>query len=230
MARFEPIMVSGTAVRVPGLSQAYWLLALAMLLTVAGVFAGSTFALPLFSSGWIFLLLIVELVIIISARAWIHSSPLNYVLFAAFPFLSGLTITPFILSVATGYANGTVILLNATIATCLIAAASAVYAATAEKNLAASWGMFLFQALIGLLLFGILQLFVPSLRAGGFELFLSGAGIVVFALFLAVDIQRLVRSGRAESPFLLALSLYLDIFNLFLYVVRFMVAMSGRRQ
>ena len=85
--------------------------------------------------------------------------------------------------------------------------------------------------LIGLLILGILQLFVPALRSTQFELILSGGGVLLFASFLAFDLQRIWQLGRAgANPFQLALSLYLDIFNLFLYVVRFMLAISGNRR
>jgi len=89
----------------------------------------------------------------------------------------------------------------------------------------------MFNALIGLIVFGLLQLFIPALQGPGFEMIISGAGIVVFSLFLAYDIQRL-RRGTAvgESAFFLALSLYLDIFNLFLYILRFMMVTAGRRR
>ena len=42
---------------------------------------------------------------------------------------------------------------------------------------------------------------------------------------MAYDIQRIQHLSRlGASPFLMALSLYLDIYNLFLYVLRFMLA------
>jgi FtsH-binding integral membrane protein len=200
-----------------------------MITTLAGIFAGATFAFPLISSGWVFLLLLAEFALIFSSRAWVRSSPLNYVLFLLFPFFSGLTITPFLMSVVTGYVNGATILLNASIATVLMTASSAVIASM-TKDLGSTMGRFLFHSLIGLVVFGLLQLFIPALRSAGIEMIVSGAGIVIFGLFLAYDIQRLSRdTALGQSPFLLALSLYLDIFNLFLYVVRFMLATSGRR-
>lgn len=214
----------------PQMSQTYWLVALAMLTTAFGVYAGATFALPILASGWLFALFILELGIIFTASAWSRSTPLNFILFFAFPFLSGLTITPFLLSVAGAYVNGATILLNAAIATTLLTVAAAIFARTTAMNIGAVFGRFLFQALIGLIVFGLLQLFIPSLRGTGFEMILSGVGIVTFSLFLAWDIQRMAASDRGTSPFLLALSLYLDIFNLFLYVVRFMLAMSGQRR
>jgi FtsH-binding integral membrane protein len=89
----------------------------------------------------------------------------------------------------------------------------------------------LFLALLGLIALGLLQVFIPSMRGGSTELLISGGGVIVFALFTAYDIQRVQTLARAgQNPFLLALSLYLDLFNLFLYVLRFMTALSGERR
>ncbi len=211
-------------------STAYWLVALALLVTGVGVFVGAAFALPILASGWIFFLFLAEFVLILTAPAWSRNAPLNYLLFLAFPFLSGLTITPFLLSVVSSYVNGTTILLNATIATTFLTLAAGLFARTTTMNIGHTLGRFLFQSLIGLIVFGLLQIFIPSLRGSSIEVVLSGFGIVIFSLFLAWDMQRLAASDRGSSPFLLALSLYLDIFNLFLYVVRFMLAMSGNRR
>lgn len=210
------------------LSGALWLLCIALALTVVGVIGGIAFALPILASGWIFALFLLELAIIWTAPAWSRSSPLNILLFAAFPLLSGLTLTPVILSVLTGYANGAAILMNALVSTALLCAASAVFASMAG-DLGSTIGRFLFQSLIGLIIFGLLQVFIPALRSQGFEMIVSGVGIVTFSLFLSYDLQRLSRRAEGSSAFLLALSLYLDIYNLFLYILRFMMAVSGRR-
>ncbi len=213
-----------------GAAKVYGLLFLALAVTVVGAFAGLTFASSIVASSWIFVLLIAELAIIWTARSWSRSTPLNYVLFVAFPFISGLTLAPIIFILLTGYANGAVILLNALIATALMTASAAVLAAMTKSDFGGMFGRFLLQSLLGLIVFGILQLFFPALRGPGFEMIVSGIGIVTFSLFLAYDIQRLSRRSDLDSPFLLAISLYLDVFNLFLYVLRFMMAMSGRRQ
>lgn len=230
--RFTPEIIIGRSSPLSSaqFSTAYLLVALALLMTAVGVFTGALFALPILASGWIFLLFLLEFALIFTAPAWSRNAPLNYILFLAFPFLSGLTITPFLLSVVASYVNGATILLNASIATTLLTLAAALFARTTTLNLSQSIGRFLFQSLIGLIVFAILQIFFPSLRGSSFEVVVSGFGIVIFSLFLAVDMQRLASSDRGSSPFLLALSLYLDIFNLFLYVVRFMLAMSGNRR
>lgn len=213
------------------LSPVYALVALALALTVVGVFIGAMFALPIITSGWLLLILLLEVGIVVSAGAWSRVSPLNFVLFFAFPILSGFSVTPLLISIAGSYVNGPAILLNAAISTTLLAGAVAVVSVSSSADFGGMFGRFLLHALIGLIAFGLLQIFVPALRGAGIDMIVSGIGIVVFSLFLAVDIQRLQRHALyGESAFLLALGLYLDIFNLFLYVLRFMMAMSGRRR
>lgn len=211
-------------------STVYGLFALSILLTLAGVFIGTEYAMQLLGSGMAMLLFIPELAIIFTARWWMEKSPLNIVLFGLFPLLSGITITPYILYVLLQYANGASILVNALAATACMALAAAVFARTTQWNLGVM-GRGLFFAVLGLIAMGLLQLFVPSLRTGSMELLLSGAGVVIFGLFTAYDVQRIQTLSRSgQNAFVLALSLYLDIFNLFLYVLRFMVAISGNRR
>lgn len=227
---FSPSLeLTSSPIRSGVLVQTYGLLFLALVFTIFGVMAGATVALPLVASGWIFALFIAELALVWTAPTWSRSYPLNIALFVLFPLFSGLTLTPIILSVLTGYANGVTILLNALIATSLLVASSALLAATTRTDLGGVWGRFLLQSLIGLIVFAILQMFFPSLRGQGMELIVSGAGIIIFSLFLAVDIQRLHRRSDMQSPFLMAISLYLDVYNLFLYVLRIMLAIGGRR-
>ena len=211
-------------------AQVYGLFAMAMGLTVLGVFIGMQYAPMLLTTGVHFFFLFAELGLIFTAGLWMDKSPLNYLLFGLFPILSGFTITPYILHVLTGYANGGSILLNALSATGFMAASAAVFARTTKWNLGVM-GRALFMAIIGLILVGLLQFFIPGLRTTQFELMLSGAGVVIFALFTAYDLQRIQKMSRMGAhPMMLALSLYLDIFNLFLYILRFMIALSGDRR
>lgn len=210
-------------------AQVYLLTALAMGLTVVGVFIGFAFGGLLLTSGLHLLFLLAELGIIFTASLWMERTPLNYLLFCLFPVLSGLTFTPYILFVLTGYANGAAILVNALIATTFLSLAAAVFASVAPNLAGLARGLFL--AVIGLVVLSILQIFIPGLRTGTAELLISGLGIGVFAVFLAFDLQRVSHLGRlGMNPFLLALSLYLDIFNLLMYVLRFMIALSGERR
>ena len=223
--RSQPIIVSPSVE-----AQVYGLFAVAMGLTVAGVLLGLQFAVALLTTGMSMILLLVELGIIFTSRWWMSSSPLNYLLFGLFPLLSGITVTPYLLYVLAGYANGGSILLNALGATAFTAAAAAVFARTTQWNLG-FLGRGLFFAVLGLIGLSLLQIFVPSLRGTTTELLVSGFGVAIFAVFTAYDVQRIQQQSRlGANPFLMALSLYLDIFNLFLYVLRLMLALSGNRR
>jgi len=230
MLSYAPVTSRPLALARSTESVAYGLLALALGWTALGVFLGMRFAPALLSSGVHVVLLVAELVLVFTARLWMDRAPLNYLLFALFPVLSGITVTPYLLFVLAGYANGGTILLNAAVATGFMAAAAAVFARTTPWDLGVL-GRGLFFALLGLVAFALLQIFVPALRTTRAELMISGAGIAIFGLFTAYDLQRISALGRAgANPFLLALSLYLDIFNLFLYILRFMLAFSGNRR
>lgn len=211
-------------------AKVYGLFALALALTAVGAFLGIAYARILIGSGVQIIFLIAELILIFTSGMWMRSSPLNIILFAAFPLLSGITVAPYILYVLAGYVNGATILLNALAATVFMAAGTAVFALTTKADLS-GMGRFLLMGLMGLIVIALLQFFVPALRTGGAEVMISGVGIVLFAAFTAYDVQRVQTLGRlGANPFLLALSLYLDIFNMFLYILRFMLALSGNRR
>jgi FtsH-binding integral membrane protein len=74
-----------------------------------------------------------------------------------------------------------------------------------------------FWALIALLLFGIVLIFV-NIPNG--SLIYSVLGLVIFAGFIMFDFQRLRRSSDVDSAPLLAASIFLDILNVFLFFLR----------
>ncbi len=207
----------------------YGLFALAMAVTFGGVLLGWQFAGVLVNSGLYLVFAILELALIFTSRWWVQKSPLNIVLFLLFPLFSGITITPYILMILVNFTNGAAILFNAVLATVFMSLGAAVLARIAP-NLA-GFGRVFFIGLIGILLLTVLQIFVPALRTQSAELFIAGAGILLFAGFTAFDLQRVANMQHGlVSPFLMALSLYLDIFNLFLMILRFMTALSGQRR
>ena len=71
-----------------------------------------------------------------------------------------------------------------------------------------------FWALVGLIIFGIVAIFVNIPGSG---LVYSVLGLVIFAGFVLFDFQRLRTNTDAESAPLLAASIFLDILNVFLF-------------
>lgn len=75
----------------------------------------------------------------------------------------------------------------------------------------------LFAGLSVLILGGILQLFIQS---SAFEVALSLVGAILFSLFLIFDTQMMMTTLSPEEYILATINLYLDIINLFLYILR----------
>jgi protein lifeguard len=64
---------------------------------------------------------------------------------------------------------------------------------------------------------GLIQLFIQS---SIFEVALSFVGAVLFSLFLIFDTQQMMTQLSPEEYILATINLYMDILNLFLYILR----------
>ena len=79
-----------------------------------------------------------------------------------------------------------------------------------------SWYRLLFWALLGLIVFGVVAIFVsiPSEN-----IIWSVAGLVIFGGYTVLDFNRLRRSGQEEAvP--IAASIFLDVLNIFLFLLQ----------
>lgn len=100
--------------------------------------------------------------------------------------------------------------------------AMSVYGMVTKKDLT-SWGSFFFMGLIGLLLIGVLNIFIKS---PGLSFVYSIVGVFVFVGLTAYDTQKLKALATIGGPqttnyaVIGALSLYLDFINLFLMLLR----------
>ncbi|MDQ6834623.1 MAG: Bax inhibitor-1/YccA family protein [Actinomycetota bacterium] len=100
-------------------------------------------------------------------------------------------------------------------ATAVFVAAMGAYGYATRRDLS-SWARTLFWALIALLVFGLVTLFVAI---PGANLIYSGLGLVLFGAFTIFDFNRLRRANMASSvP--IAAGIFLDIFNVFLFMLR----------
>ena len=96
-------------------------------------------------------------------------------------------------------------------------------------------GSFCMMGLFGLIGFGLLSMFFPSLMGAGGSFMFSIVGIIVFAGLTAYDTQRIKAmnvpgsegtDGARKTAIFGALTLYLDFINLFLSLLR----LTGRRR
>ena len=196
---------------------------LAMLSSAVGTYVGFEYALSyIMQHPWLmFAIFGAELILIFTSNAW-KNSDLAKPLFALFTFLSGMTLAPLLAQVA--IQMGGAIIYKALGATAMTFIAAALIGFRTEKNLMGMRG-FLFASLIGMLIVGIIGIFIPW--SNTFEMLFSGFGVILFAGYTMYDFQR-IKYQSGMHPIDAALQLYLDIFNLFTFILRLM--MSGRNR
>lgn len=81
-----------------------------------------------------------------------------------------------------------------------------------------SWMPYLFGGLWALILFGFMAMFFPGNST--VELIYSGIAALIFSGYILVDTQLIMRHYHVEEEIAAAISLYLDIINLFLAILR----------
>jgi FtsH-binding integral membrane protein len=175
-----------------------------------------------FALGNLWLLVIAEFVLVLalSAMATKLSKTAALTMFLAYATLSGLTLAPIFLVYAKGSIATTFFVTGGTFG------AMSLWASRTKKDLT-EWGSFLMMGLWGLIIAGVVNLFV---RSPAIDWVASGVGVLVFVGLTAWDTQKISamffvaedekqRDGLAING---ALMLYLDFVNLFLYLLRFL--------
>src|SRR5438067_6365236 len=154
-------------------------------------------------------------------------SPLNLGLLYAFATFEGMALG-LILDLYVASGMGTVVL-NAAATTAAVTLAAGVYGYTTKRDLSGMRGI-LFVGLIGVIVASLVGIFVqlPLLYVG-----ISAVAALLFTGFLVFDLNRVANSrGATEGQaILLTVSVYLDIINLFLALLRlFGFAAGGSRR
>lgn len=199
--------------------------ALAVFASAGGTYFASQYLVEYFiaTPGLMWLLFAVELGLVFTSRMWSTKVPLNRFLFAAFAFITGVTIAPLIV-VLTASAAGTALLFKALGISGAMFTATALIGASTKINLS-GLRIFLLTGLVGLILVQVVGIFLPW--GTTMEMFVSSFGVVLFSAFTAYDFQK-IKHYPEDRYIDAALNLYLDMFNLFLYVLRLLMALQGR--
>src|SRR5438105_2059831 len=143
-------------------------------------------------------------------------SPLNLGLLYAFATFQGMALGVILeMYIANGLGG---VVFNAAATTAAVTLAAGAYGYTTKRDLSGLGGILL-VGLIGVVVASLVGIFVqlPLLYIG-----ISAVAAVLFTGFLVFDLNRVARSrGATEGQtILLAVSVYLDIFNLFLALLR----------
>jgi modulator of FtsH protease len=187
------------------------------LLGFASLFtAGGALIAPLLGSGALLISIVGSLGTLIALFFVRERAPLNLGLLYAFATFEGLALGLILESyIASGLGA---VVLNAALTTAAVTLAAGVYGYTTKRDLSALGGI-LFIGLIGVIVASIIGTFVqlPLLQVG-----ISAVAAVLFSGFLVYDLNRIAQSrGASEGDaILLAVSVYLDIFNVFLALLQ----------
>jgi FtsH-binding integral membrane protein len=236
--KFEPVLTTGTTSSLPPpvaatavdssrvLRNTYWLLALSMLPTVAGAFAGmqlnfiSLFkAAPIMTPLLMFGAMLGSLFVVTRLR----NSAWGVAALFGFTFISGLMLTP-ILTLAAGFRNGGQLVALSGGLTAAVFFALAAYATVSKRDFA-FLGKFLFIGLVLLIVASLANLF---LQIPAMALTISAVAVMIFSLYLLHDLSNIIRGG--ETNYVMAtLSLFLDLFNIFVSLLHLLLAFTGQR-
>jgi modulator of FtsH protease len=200
------------------LAKVIGLLGVAAVFTAVGAFVG-----PALGEIGFWVALIGGLIIIFALRAARDVAPLNLILLIVFATLEGVVLGQVLeIYVSAGLS---LIVFQAAGATAVAALAAGFVGYTTRRNLAGLGG-FLLVALVIVIVASVIGLFI---QAPLLWTTISAVSAILFSAFLVYDLNRVARTqGATEGQaIMLAVSVYLDIYNLFLDLL---TLLSGRRR
>tara|TARA_R110001599_G_scaffold159052_1_gene346012 strand:- start:33895 stop:34581 length:687 start_codon:yes stop_codon:yes gene_type:complete len=200
-----------TAVRHRVLRNTYWLLALSMLPTVLGAWAGVQFNFAFFS-GSPFMGVIVFLAIAFGFFYAIEknkNSSIGVALLLCFTFFMGLMLSRLISQTLT-FSNGPALIMTAFGGTAMILGVMATVATVSKRDFT-GMGRWLFMGLLVIIVASIANIW---LQLPALQLTISVVAIGIFSAFILHDVQRIINGG--ETNYITAtLGIYLSVYNIF---------------
>lgn len=145
------------------------------------------------------------------------SYPTNLLFLSLFTFAEAYSVSVIVSFYKTS------IVLNAVILTAGIFIFLTLFACQTKYDFT-SWMPYLFGALWALVLFGFIAMFFPYNSTA--ELIYGGVAALVFSAYILVDTQLVMRHHHVEEEIAASISLYLDIINLFLAILRILNSQS----
>ena len=209
------------------LRNTYWLLALSLLPTVGGAWLGmSTGFLSALSPGMSTLLFFVGAYGLMFGVNATKNSSAGVFMLLGFTFFMGLMLSRLLGVVLHGYSNGASIVMTAFGGTAGVFFGMATLATVVKRDL---------SGLARFLMVGVMIAIVASLvnvffvQSSALMLTISTAMTAVFSLFIMIDVKRVIDGG--ESNYIMAaLTIYLDLYNLFQNLLVILTSLTGDRR
>eukprot|EP00930_Biecheleria_cincta_P070089 TRINITY_DN5774_c0_g1_i1.p1 TRINITY_DN5774_c0_g1~~TRINITY_DN5774_c0_g1_i1.p1 ORF type:complete len:251 (+),score=40.94 TRINITY_DN5774_c0_g1_i1:75-827(+) len=168
-----------------------------------------------------------SLVALVALQVCKKNYPVNLYILGAFTLIMSLNVgvvCAMVSEVGLGH-----LVVQAALITALLTCGLTLYAFKSKRDFS-FLGAVLFPLLFALSMFGLLSLFFPSLRTGVTGLMYSFAGAVIFCLYIVFDTYRILHSLKVDDYVEGAIQLYLDIINLFMYVLEILIKLSAKER
>ena len=136
------------------------------------------------------------------------------VLLFAFTFITGLTLGRLIgMYIAAGAGD---VVTHAFVATAITFGALTVYAMNTKTNFD-SWGKPLLVSLVAIIVLSLLNYFF--FKSTVLDIAISAFSALIFSMYIIYDTKNII-NGTYTSPIMAAVDMYLNIYNLFLSLLR----------
>ncbi|CAE6722667.1 Bax inhibitor-1/YccA family protein [Candidatus Nitrotoga fabula] len=207
------------------LRNTYMMLALTMIPTIMGAFVGLSMNFSFMAQSPIMapLLMFAVMMGMLFAVSALRNSTWGIAILLGFTFVAGVFLGP-ILQHALHLRNGAQLVGLAAGGTGAIFFSLATIATVSKKDFS-FMGKFLFIGLILLVLASLANLFfaIPAL-----SLTISSIAVLLFSAYILYDVSRIVHGG--ETNYIMAtMTLFLNIYNLFVNLLSLLMAFSGER-
>lgn len=214
----DPMLQQSVEDRSAFISKVYTTLAISLVLTAIGAYQGLT--LPY---SWYWPLIIANFVLMLACQFLHRSYPLNIILLGLFTWVMGLTLGPVLasyISIGAGEA-----IPFAAGSTAVVFGGLSAYAHFSKKDFSFLGG-FLFMAIISMVVFSLVTM-IFNIQFN--QMIYSGLGVLVFSGYVLYDTSNLIRRYQSDQYVAATIALFLDIVNLFLFLLRLFAGGSNRR-
>lgn len=217
--RSNTVAEARLAIRLGFLRKVFGILAVQLLMTTAvGVVFVSTPVLKAAVIQWSWMMplgLFMSIGLLIAMMIKRNDYPANFILLFLWTGCQSYTV-----GVVASFAEKDVVI-QAFFLTTVVVISLLFYTMQTKRDFSAM-GSSLFAVLCVLIIGGILQMFLMNHML---EFVLSLGGAVLFSLFIIYDVQMIMNTMAAEEYILATITLYLDIINLFLHILRLLSAL-----
>ena len=208
------------------LRNTYWLLALSMLPTIAGAWIGVQTGVFAHMSPMMSLLVFFggAFGLMYGVQRFKDSS-VGVLMLLGFTFFMGLMLSRLLGAVLGGYSNGSSLIMTAFGGTAGVFFGMATLATVVKRDLSGLTRFLMVGAMIAIVA-SVINMFVQSSAA---MLAISTAVMVIFSIFVMVDIKRVIDGG--ERNYVMAtLAIYLDLYNVFQSLLILLTSLTGNRR